>query len=290
MRSFLVKVLLFFSFPIFLHCAILVVAKQNLIYNLKNSERIILGDSQTKFIDLEGTFNRSTDGSPYFIHYFFVKEFINEIKGKEVYIALNYHNLSNLYQNRLSKKTIKNIGEGWSEKQFKILDAHRLFNCKYPELRPIHLDYRPFDIKKVISLVEKEYEKRIPNTIVFVEDTLTINTAIKRHFYNPEYILDDSIQRSYLNKLIRILKNNDCNVVFLKMPLTSYYYNNVPYTIQGDLIEVSIENNVRILDLNDSLKISKNYNYFKDYGHLNKSGDEIIKQYLIESVIENSKP
>jgi lysophospholipase L1-like esterase len=74
------------------------------------------------------------------------------------------------------------------------------------------------------------------------------------------------------------------------MPLTSYYYNNVPYTIQGDLIEVSIENNVRILDLNDSLKISKNYNYFKDYGHLNKSGDEIIKQYLIESVIENSKP
>lgn len=278
MRLFLIKTLSLIGVPILFYICIGLILKIQLHNNLENYQTFILGDSQTEFIEFPDIYNYSIHGSPYYVHYEFAKEFLNEIKGKKVYIACNYHNLSKLYQNRLANDTLL---PNWKANTFRIIDEHNLFNYKHPEISPIDLGYSFFDIKKIPRLFEKLYfPKEVKNTQISIIDTLSINNAIQRHWKHPKYILNDSIQRTYLKKLILLLRENNCDVILIKMPLTNFYINNVPPEIKSELAQLSNSYKIRLLDLNSSLKISKDYIYFKDYGHLNTKGDALVKDYF----------
>ena len=122
-----------------------------------------------------------------------------------------------------------------------------------------------------------------------INDTLSIQSAIERHWKYPKYILDDSIQITYLNKLISLLKNNDCEVILLKMPLTNYYRANVAHEIKRKLSELESDYKVRLLDLDKELDMSNNYRYFKDYGHLNKSGDSLVTAFFIKNELNKAR-
>jgi hypothetical protein len=255
MKHFIFKILFFITIPIFLYTTIGIFLKIKFRNNIENYQTIILGDSQTEFIRFPEIYNRSIYGSPYYVHYEFAKEFIEEIKGKRVYIACNYHNLSKLYQNRLANDTLL---IGWRANTFKTLDEYNILNYKYSDIRPKDLKYSFFEIKKIPRLFKSLYfsSENINSLNSVINDTLSINNSIQRHWRHPGYVLDDSIQETYLEKLILLLKENNCQVILLKMPLTNYYMNNVPPEIKMKLIQLPNDYKIRLLDLNNYLEVS----------------------------------
>ena len=279
MKQFILKTLLLITIPVLLYSSIGMILKIQFGNKIENFKTIILGDSQTEFIQFREIYNQSIHGSPYYVHYGFAKEFIDQIKGKRVYIACNYHNLSKLYQNRLANDSLL---PGWRAKTFQNLNKYSLINS---ERIPNNSEYSLFDIKKTPRLFKEIYFSKANenNQKTVIDDTLSIQSAIERHWKNPKYILDDSIQISYLDKLISLLKNNGCEVILLKMPLTNYYRANVPHDIKWKLSELESEYKVRLLDLNKELDISNSYRYFKDYGHLNKLGDSLVTTFFIKN-------
>lgn len=285
MKLFIFRTFFFIAAPILLYIGIGTVMKVKFRKNIDNYQTIILGDSQTEFIRFPEIYNRSVHGSPYYVHYEFVKEFIEQVKGKKVYIACNYHNLSKLYQNRLAND---NLMPGWRANTFQTLDEYHLFNHKYSTIRPKDLGYSFFDIKKIPRLFRDLYQSKSSDNSLYstINDTLSIRGAIQRHWNHPEYILSDSIQRTYLKKLILLLKENNCDVVLIKMPLTNFYINNVPHKIKKEYAQLPNNYKITLLNLNDTLKISKDYIYFKDYGHLNLKGDSLVTEYFEKHEIE----
>ena len=278
------KLIVLATIPVLLYSFVWVCLKFQLRRDIENSKIIILGDSQTKFISFKEIYNHSVDGSPYYVHYEFAKEFVNQIKGKKVYLACNFHNFSKLYQNRLMNE---NLMPGWRANTFQSLDKYKLLNYNHPEIRPNDLQYSIFEIKKILRFFKEVHctSTNENNKKTVINDTLSIRKDIERHWRNPKYLLNDSIQTLYFDKLIRFLKNNNCKVSLLKMPLTNYYLDNVPEKIKKQVSALKSDYNVRLLDLNKELKISNNYNYFKDYGHLNKSGDSIVAGFFKEKVL-----
>lgn len=285
MKLFIFKTFIFIISPILLYLAIVTLMKIKFSNDIDNYHAIILGDSQTEFIRFPEIYNRSIHGSPYYVHYEFAKEFIDQIKGKKIYIACNYHNLSKLYQNRLVNDSLM---PGWRNNTFQTLNSYNLFNKKYNNILPKDLSYNFFDIKVKLRLLKDSYlsktSKNSMNSVV--NDTLSIKEDIKRHWNEPKYVLNDFIQRKYLKKLILLLKENNCDIVLLKMPLTSYYTSKVPLKIKKEFKQISYNYKIQLLDLNEDFKISSDYNYFKDYGHLNLKGDSLVTEYFKKNEIE----
>lgn len=287
MKHFFYKIFLFITIPALLYSAVWFFLKIQFRNKIENSKTIILGDSQSQFIRFKEIYNLSINGSPYYVHYEFTKEFIEQIKGKRVYIACNYHNLSKLYQNRLANDSLL---PGWRASTFQILDKYSLLNSRHPEIRPNASEFKIFDIKKIPSFLKVIYFSKANenNQKTVINDTLSIQNIIERHWQHPKYLLNDSIQTTYLDKLIRLLNNNYCEVILLKMPLTNYYKANVPFEIKRKLSELESDYKVRLLDLDQELNISHCYQYFKDYGHLNKTGDSLVSTFFIKN--ELNKP
>ncbi len=285
MKQFILKTFFLITIPVLLYSSIGMILKIQLGNEIENFKTIILGDSQTEFIRFGEIYNHSIHGSPYYVHYGFTKEFIGQIKGKRVYVACNYHNLSKLYQNRLANDSLL---PGWRAKTFQDLNKYSLINS---ERIPNNSEYSLFDIKKIPRLFKEIYfsKPNENNQKTVINDTLSIQSAIERHWKYSKYILDDSIQITYLNKLISLLKNNDCEVILLKMPLTNYYRANVAHEIKRKLSELESDYKVRLLDLDKELDMSNNYRYFKDYGHLNKSGDSLVTAFFIKNELNKAR-
>ncbi|MCH3883189.1 hypothetical protein [Tenacibaculum aquimarinum] len=279
MKNFIIKSILFFIIPIIIYTGIFYFLRLNFKNELSQYPIILLGDSQTEFISDERILNKSIGGSPFFVHSQFSEDFIEQLRGKKVFIACNYHNLSKLYQNRLENDQLY---PGWKSSMYSHLDDYQILNRKHINIIPKNLDRSLFNIKNLPNFIyERHLKFKSKNSLKSINnDTLSISKAIQRHWNHPDYILNDSIQITYLKKLITELNKNNCEVVLLKMPLTNYYINNVPNDIKSKLNELSNNQNVRILDLNKELSISKEYKYFKDYGHLNKLGDSLVMEYL----------
>ena len=66
------------------------------------------------------------------------------------------------------------------------------------------------------------------------------------------------------------------------MPVTNFYFKNVPNDIKIDIDSVAHYTGLDLLNLKDSLSIFNRYELFKDYGHLNKIGDSIVIDYLAQ--------
>lgn len=279
MKQFLKKVLIFILLPFVIYAISFLYMKRCFRNDLSSHPVIILGDSQTEFIRDPAIFNSSIHGSPYFVHYKFCKQFIEQIKNKKVYISCNYHNFSKRYQNRLVNDSLY---KGWRSNMFNHLDDYHIFNYKYGEIRPKDLEYTFISINKYQKLFTQVFlNNETENSMLNISnDTMSIAYSIQNHYNDPAYVLDDSVQQTYLNKLIELLTSNNCEVILLQMPLARYYINNVPIDIKNQLLEIASNHKIRILDLNKELLISGKYEYFKDYGHLNKVGDTIVNEYF----------
>ena len=245
---------------------------------LNNAQIVLFGDSQTEFIKSSTIYNRSINGSPYFVHYAFAKTFINQLRGKTIIIAFNYHNLSKLYQNRFLNDS---LFPGWKEDMINHTHEFNLVNFNRYETSDVFHSKKVFDIKSAYNLFKLLFlKKNLENTNGFVVDSMSISETIYRHWKHPDYITNDSIQQFYLMNLVKLLKHNNCRVILLKMPLTNFYLENVPLSEKQKYLRLVEKLNVDFINLNDSLKISNQYKYFKDYGHLNLVGDSLVVNNL----------
>jgi hypothetical protein len=225
-------------------------------------------------------------GAPYFVHYEFVKEFANELKGKLVYISCNYLNFSKLYQNRLANDSIM---INYAASMFQRMDDFYLINHLHSDIRPHFFKYSPVDFKPVTRLQNFDiFTYATEDNITDIADSAKIKEDIVRHWHDSRFILPDTIQRVYLNKMIKLLQKAGATVILLKMPTTNYYLENVPEFAKDELQQFATMQDVRLLDLNDSLKISHDYKYFYDYGHLNVVGIALVKDFLINKELIDS--
>lgn len=279
MKSFLIKIMSFGAGLLLLYVVAFTLIKNEYRKQIDNFDLFILGDSGTEYISHPAIYNRSVNASPYFIHYEFAKEFSNELKGKRVYISLNYIHLSKLFQNRLENDSLY---PGWRSLVLNQIDEFELFNYPHLEIRPNDMDYAFFDREKLPNLLETLNSKKEDENTSYnlKDDTLAISEAIERHWNHPGYVLEDVIQREYLRKLIALLKLNNCEIVLLKMPLMRGYIEKTPSNIKNELKQLPKDYNIRLLDLNEILSISKSNHFFKDYGHLNKFGDSLVLDYF----------
>lgn len=283
MKNFLIKTSLFLVFPILIYLSIFNILKLIVTRDISKHTILILGDSQTEFLNLPNAYNHSIDGSPYFVQYSFVKSFESVIKDKRIYIAYNYHHFSKLYQNRLENDS---LFPGWSFANIKRINTYNILNLyKYNEINEDIKLIESGDIKKIIKFKDRILPKHNKNSLSIVSDTTIIWKAINRHFFNSHYIKDDLIQHFYLNKLIKLLVQNGNEVFLLKMPVTNFYKNRVPNSIKSELKLITKVNNLKLIDLHQILDLQNDFQFFKDYGHLNKKGDSIVINYFIKEIL-----
>ncbi|UII27922.1 hypothetical protein LVD15_05740 [Fulvivirga maritima] len=275
-KKFIKQIFLFLLLPACFYMSLFIFLRETFEMDLKSSSLVILGDSQTQFINGEGIANYSVAGSPYFVQYRFAKEFINELKGKRVYVSFNYHNLSDLYQNRLENDK---IFPGWRNSMASHIEEFDLIIDS-----PMYQSEENFSVLNARALPNLIGQMCVglinENTTAHIRDTLSINETLFRHWQNPDYVRQDEIQRTYLIKLVKLLKANNCEVTLLKMPLTKYYYTHVPEKVKHEFEGIQQSLQVGVLDLDQRLMISKDYQYFKDYSHLNKYGCDLVKKYF----------
>ncbi len=280
MRKFIIKILFFILITVLIYLSIFKFLKFRIAANIKKSSLVILGDSHTEYTDLPDVFNWSISGSPYFVHYFFCSEFIEQLKGKKVYIVFSYHNFSNLYENRLKNDSLL---PNYKTEMLNHIDDFNLFNKQYCEIG-YNDDYVLFNAKKIkfLFLHQSGFTRKI-NRSDNVSNKPSIIPLTNNHYLNPKYVLKDKLQNKYLQKVIELLKKNNCDVSLLLMPLTTDYKKKVPLEIKNRHWEYAMTNHIKILDLDSILAISEKYEYFKDYDHLNRYGDSLVAQWFITS-------
>lgn len=279
MKKFLFKTFILLLIPIVLYISLHGVLKLYVSNEISKNEIILLGDSHTEFINHNGLLNYSIKGSPFFVHYYFVKEFSKEFKNKKILIAFNYHNFSKLYENRLRNE---NLYPGWAEPN--IIRVNK-FNLFYVE--------KIIDQDKRDNLGLSEYRKKMTliirdNLLLFdkinskkvIKNSDKVNEVINRHWQNDNYIYNDIIQHYYFNEIIEELLRNNNEVILLKMPVTSYYFDGVPERIKNEIGEIAKSTDLQLIDLQFQLREDINDIYFKDFVHLNDKGDSLINMYL----------
>lgn len=279
MRKFITKTLSFTLIPALLYFIAFAYLKAQFRNQVEKSSTIILGDSHTSNINLPNTYNLSKGGSPYFVHYFFCSEFIEQLKGKKIYIAYSFHNLSNQYQNGLENDSLL---PNYKNNMLTSIDQFNIFNWQHNEIAH-NSNYAFFDIKKIKSLFHASYSIKKTDSSNSLCDipNIAISTVSIRHFSNPKYILDDKIQHQYLQSMVELLKRNNCEVTLLLTPLTSDYKKIIPTDIKNEYQLFAHKNGYKILDLDSILSISDKCEYFRDYDHLNKNGKSLVEKYLM---------
>lgn len=286
MKEFISKTCIFLFIPFLLVVISLVGIKNIVEKKIEKESIIILGDSQTEYINLPKTYNHSIAGSPYFVQYSFVDKFKKAIQNKKVYISCNFHNFSNMYENRIVNDTLL---PGWIQSQLDILNAYNLLDFKFCNELKVKKVQNNFNfIESVIIFENLVFPKEKINSNVQLLDTLGISKTIFRHWKDPKYLNHDTVQMLYLDKLIKLLIKNKNEVILLKMPLTSYYNKNVPLKFKNQLYHIRQINNIRLLDLDKELNISNKYSFFKDYGHLNLSGDYLVQSFFIKNELKQN--
>lgn len=273
-----------FILPIILFALLLFAfVKNNIRREISNSDIIVVGDSHIKFIDLPNTYNYSIDGAAYFAYFSFFKEFKNSLKNKKILLAFNYHNLSNLYQNRLSND---DLWPGWKEYNTKKINKFNLYNKYiYDDINKNYSLLKSFDFEEYFEDLKRYYSTEEENSAEIITDTTIIFKSVYNHWLNPKNSESDIIQRKYLEKIILFLKENENEIILLKMPVTKDYYNQVPLEIKNELESYSKKYDLKILDMHEELKIGDNYNLFKDYAHLNINGDSIVNKFLTNKLM-----
>lgn len=276
MKRFIKTILLFSLLIIVGYIGIFFYLRAQVSKQISDSSIIVLGDSHTEFLKLPGnTFNRSISGCPYFVHYYFCQDFSEELKGKKVYIAYSFHNLSKLYENRLKNEQLL---PNYKDNMLNHTNDFNLINIPHNNIAVAN-DFTWITLNKVPKLWDYDKERKKNLTKSACGDTASYSLA-KKHYLDSRYVLEDKVQREYLQKIIKLLRNNNCEVILLKMPLTDKYKEIVPSKIKADFNAFAMKNNTEILDLDSILSISDQCNYFKDFDHLNRKGDQLVSTYF----------
>ncbi len=248
---------------------------------LESKPIILLGDSQTEFVENPLINNRSFHGSPFFVHYKFIKKFKNILSNKTIVIAFNYHHFSKLYENRLYNDSLL---PGWSQEMIKEYFAYDLVNIwdlKFSKLENFNFKTCDFNKSKrlIKELLNLSNDKK--NTLDKISNIQQINGYVFRHWRNDKYTRNDFVQDYYLKEIIKELRQINCKIYFLKTPLVNEYKSKIPTSVKIKYWNVIKSNpDIQLIDLDHELNSIITWCHFKDYGHLNALGDILINKNI----------
>lgn len=252
---------------------------------INNKPVILLGDSQTEYIQNADLLNHSIHGSPFFVQYKFVQKFKDSFKNKTVIIAFNNHHLSSLYQNRMYDESLYPGWRGEMIHHYYAFDLINLWDLDFKKPNNYSLDL--FDFSKTKKWFRSIFSTPTTNrnTSNEVKSFDQIKGYVHRHWQDKRYTQKDFIQIHYFNELVALLNRLQCSVYALKMPLTQEYKERIPEEFKLKYNSaLSSHPEVKLLDMDSAISNQLNWSHFKDYGHLNLKGD-VLLQNEIDSLI-----
>ncbi len=285
MKTFILKISLFIGIFICYYIIIFLILNNRLESKISSSQAILLGDSHTEFLDLPQTIKYSKSGSPYIVHYNFVKRFKKKIKGKKIFISFGYHNIANYLENRFRSEI---VFPGWLEFVNTELSNFNLIGKSYNyEWQKGYIIKNIFTKRKLVNLYNMNFNKWPSNTSYFEKDTSNFIWTIKKHYLNPKYRYKDKMQKKYLSMLIKELEVNNNEIILINTPETEFYLEHVPSRIKKSYYNFIAQNhNVKFIDFNSILKADIDSTYFRDADHVNQKGDRLVEKYLIDYILD----
>lgn len=280
MKKFLSKIVLISATLLFIYLGVFYSLKYRYTNTINLSDIIILGDSHTEYLSMPNTFNYSFPGSPYIVHYNFIKEFKENIRGKTVLISYSPNNISNYKTYRFENL---NFRPDWLSMVNRKLNSFNLYSSDYyKQYKWFDSNSNTFNSNRFKTLI---FENK-NNTGIFYEfNNEKLKSVILKHYSNNLYFQKDIYELKYLKKSIDLLKKINCKIILLNTIKTKEYNSKIPLIniIKYDSVLNNLKSeyyDLKYLDLN--LHLSKKYNnfLFKDADHTNSKGDSITAKYL----------
>jgi len=289
MKHFLKSVFIFFLpiifglFFCFLGLNILSILAIKNSDNYRFDEKInlvFLGDSHVTHAvidsNITNSINLATNAEPYYYTYQKLKFLKNKIKLNNVVLGFSYHNTSSYYDDLINGSSSGNL----SKKIFfcfSNLEKIRLLNWNKNKLI-YFIKNIFFGFKNKKHLFADGYLSLKSNQKML---TPFLNKRIKHQFYKKNQVLDySSINLYYLNKIINFCTKNKIKLTLLTTPLHKDYIKNVPEKFKLKYKELTKNNNINLVDL-QNIQISDSC-FAYDGDHVTTRGAEELTRELIK--------
>ena len=284
MKKFLLKILALFSLMILIYTLsyniLLFIIKQE----ISNSEIIIFGDSHTKEIEFQNSFNYSVRGGSYVLHHNFITQFSKEIKDKIILFSVSANNLANYKQYRFDNSE-KNTA--WIITINEQIDMFKFFTPKQYD----GYDWREkkiFDFNVFKNLFEYYFYNHLitKKPTKKIADPLKFNKTVQRHFEDSINEINDRTELLYLEKSLLELKSNNCTIFLYNSPKTDFYNSNIPEKFKNRLYQLYNKKNKSYFVLDYHNFQSSNLSIFRDADHLNYNGEKMMSEILYKDIKE----
>lgn len=272
---------------------LIIVAISTLVLFLDNSyskkisyvpaSTLFLGDSHMEVtIDDKILFeseNLGMNSESYYFTYFKLKKIIEKNpKIKTVYLASSYHNLSSYYDKFIDGEFSFSI----SKRYFFLLPYNEKFKMLYVNKNDF-FSYLKVNLENGFSNICAEniiHEGKFANR--FINTSAIEKSIVKRinfQFYEKGVERDFS-QKNITNllKINELCKTRRIKLILLNSPLHPSYKSKVPRKFIQKLNEISLENQIEILDLSSSL--SNDSCFIPDGDHVSRKGALLTTQYI----------
>ncbi|QMU29687.1 DUF1574 family protein [Adhaeribacter radiodurans] len=267
------------------------------IDKFSNIDVLFLGSSQvyrgfdTRQFEQKGlkAFNLGTSAQSPYNSYFLLQEYLPKLKPKYIVLDLYWHMMT---KEDVTESTVDLISN--HELTDNIVDM-ALTTHDYTIISSLVSNY----VSRVHTPLTKVREKKLPKEIYipggFVESTVPeaelamTNPKKAYQFRNLDSKLKEpsEFQLEYLEKIIKLCKQNNTKLVFVLLPVTKEYKNNL--TNYNDYINrissVSKKNNVPFIDYNTrkGLSLSSSED-FLDKNHLSPSGASKLDKFIYQDL------
>jgi len=246
---------------------------------------LIMGDSHgERAVDptyFHSAINISQSAEPLVLTYWKLKDIIEENNIDTVLISLSYHNLS-------AFNDLKYIDNRWSKEMMR-----RSFDLvDYDDLDKVDFDWNEFlkrYFRDMCLYPHTKHHTHIGKYVTSEESKLTnLDINVNRQFYDGEETYEVSEKSEYfLEQIIRLTKNENITLMFIKPPVHKDYLNSVPLKFRDHykaIINQITQSGIKVIQI-EHVNFD-DFDFF-DFDHLNLKGSQKYTKELINALKPN---
>lgn len=261
---------------------------------LKECKILFMGDSHTAravdYTKIDSSYSLAYFGENNMMNYYKLRYIIENKYAIPNYVILTCDIVIHTYGFNLARNNKTFYYSLIQLKDLKDLEDNVMLTyidyCKYKFFPYLDWQYatnlvnleREKKSKKIFSDLSIEKRKKKANTFVVNE---SLNNGKKESFYSERAL-------NYIQKTINLCKENNIKLIFIKIPLTKYIFDEIKFNVDSNYItnrpseNIIRNNNLPILDF--EYLFQNNDSLFFDSHHLNKKGKDkftiILKQKM----------
>lgn len=289
MKRFIIKLILFFAFPLVLLLVGYIIAVKNVngYQPEKNVSICFIGDSHIqKAIDdklVPNSKNHGLSAEQYLNSYYKIKLLLrNKQQLKKIYLGFSYHNLSAYSDEFTIGEKTAFVGSKYffllpKKEQFNMLKSveenrNTLLKNLVKEL--INTNLHKTEKLDFIGFYQNKFDKSSANL-------KSINKRIRQQYYKNDKVIPFSEHNLlYLKKIIELCKENNVELVIINSPLHPVYKSKIPKEYIDFYTDFCKENKLKVLDFSD-MKLSEDC-YIFDGDHVSLKGSKVLTNHFIE--------